>query len=89
MYILVKNNIIIDKGVSLEDIKIAIITRENFKIKNIGNSWRFFTNNAELPQSYSADVEQGGYTLAEVWIDLKATTLARWCGYKIFKEYDS
>lgn len=89
MYILVKNNIIIDKGTSLEGIKIVIVARENFKIKNIGNFWRFFTNNVELPQSYSADVENGGYTLDEVWADLKATTLARWCGYKIFKEYDS
>jgi len=86
MYLLVKNETIVDKGVFLDDIKIALVTHENFKIKNIGNSWKFFTNNTELPQSYSADVEHGGYTLDEVWKDLSATTLARWFGYKIFQE---
>lgn len=86
MYLLVKNESIVDKGAFLDDIKITIVAREDFKIKNIGNSWKFFANNTELPQSYSADVEHGGYTLAEVWKDLSATALARWLGYKIFQE---
>jgi hypothetical protein len=86
MYLLVKNESIVGKGAFLEDLKITLVTLEKFKIKNIGKSWKFFANNTELPQSYSADVENGGYTLTEVWEDLRATTLARWLGYKIFQE---
>lgn len=86
MYLLVKDNRIVSNEDSLDAIKAVIVNRENFKIVKAEEFWRFSSNNKELPQSYSARIDEGGYTLEEVWKDLTAEKLARWFNYSVYQK---